>query len=245
MLLITVYVFFAFFCIALIQKKIAIDPLIIVIPCVLIVPQSLAGLVDLYISLLPACAVLALLEVIFRRNDLQIESVTRFAAGTGLGAFLAIQVLAFSLNVQYLLGMLLLASIASVAALIGFINLTGWYRSSMSLMMGLGVGVVHFVFLTSGRAILPAKNPGSTAVIWLVSIIGALVGVFALPVGNEFSISLAVLGASLLAVVLGTLISRSLNLNTHQFESKVLSVVVLVMMFSIWVHVCIKYYWLT
>ncbi len=241
MLLIAVYVFLAFFCVALMQKKVLLDPSLIVIPCVLIVPQSLASIANLYVNLLPACAVLAMVTIITYRQTLQIESVTRFAAGSGLGAFVALQVLALGINAHYLLVLLLITSLGAVAVLFGRLNLTACYASPLSLMAGLGMGVVHFISLTSGRAFLPVNSPGASAVVWLVSIIGALVGVLALPNTSMFVFDPEVIIASLMAVLLGTLVSR--HINSNQFESKVLFAIVLVMMLSVWGHVCFQYFW--
>ena len=228
----------AFFCVALMQKRVGIDPLIVVIPCALLVPGTLDLLPNLFINVLPGCALLALFSVFLHRNSLQIEACTRMAAGAGLGAFIAIQVLGFGLPVTILLLLLFCISLFSIFINAKSMTMDVVYKSPISLLLGLGIGAIQFMSLSSGRALLPSQDIGRASVVWLVAILGALVGWIAVPNETIFHLNGYVMFASIVGVLMG--VGISFKVNANQFESKVLFGVVLVMTLSVWAHILIK-----
>lgn len=228
----------AFFCVAVMQKRVSIDPVLVVIPCALLVPNAIESLPSLFINVLPGCALLAAFSVFFYRDNLQIETCTRVAAGAGLGAFISIQLLGFGLSNALLVVLLLCASLCSILINLKRRSMSAVYQSPMSLLLGLGVGVIQFILLSSGRALLPSQDKGRTSVVWLVAILGALIGWIAVPSDSVFHFNVYVMVASLFGVFLGVSVSSRFDIN--QFESKVLFGVVLVMMLSVWAHILIK-----
>lgn len=242
MMLTAIYVLLVFFCIGLLQKKLPLDPMLIAIPGVLIVPGSIDILLSVFISILPACVYLALWVIVCQKSTLQIELITRYAAGAGLGGFIGLQILSFQLSTTFFVSALCLLTLLSVVCQSLNISLQRIFTNRLALIFGVALGTAQVTCLSSGRAL--TGNPISTtqaisSVIWLVTMIGILVGWLALPQAGPLKWDWPILISSLVGLTVGLLVS--LKIKVQEFESAILYWVVISMCVSAWLHFWITY----
>lgn len=245
-MLLPIYLFLASLCAILVNKRLRIDPFVVILPCALLVVDDLVLLRSLFASLIPVALIFALIQVLQHRTQLQVESITRLGAGLSLGGFIGVQLL-FLLPITFavLIGLLVSISLSHVLLL----RCGGWSLSKipapLKLFAGMLMGTIQFVGLSSGLAWLQDKQSadmqGNRAALWAFSLVGALIGLLALP--GEFALQ-ALSVVNMLAAVLGGCVGILLQqrLTSSAFESKVLDWIVLAMCLSVWGHLLLKHF---
>lgn len=244
-MLLPIYLFLASLCAALVNKRLRIDPLIVILPCALLVIDDLTLLRDLFASLLPVMLLFALMQVLRHRAHLQVESITRLGAGLSLGGFIGVQLL-FLLPMSFtvLVALLIIVSVTQVLLL----QRGGWsldkIPNSLKVLTGMIMGAAQFFSLSSGLAWLQDRQSnnllGNRSALWAFSLVGALIGLLALP--SDFAwqaLSFPHMLAALLGGSTGLLLQQ--RLTSSAFESKVLDWIVLAMCLSVWGHLLFKH----
>lgn len=244
-MLLPIYIFLAALCAVLVNKRLRLDPFIIIIPCSLLALDNIQTLLSLYISLIPVAVVYACCCVFRERHNINIEAVARLGAGLSLGGFVGVQlVMLLPWSFMGLLGLLAVTTI---------LNLIGWRYPKLTLnkipprlavIAGLIMGGGQFLGLGSGMALLSGAQQHTSSAnrcaLWCFSLVGAAVGIIALPEGMAVEyLSTEMVVAALIGVVLGLLLLRRTQVS--QFESKVLDWIVLAMCLSVWGHLFIKH----
>lgn len=244
-MLLPIYLFLASLCAAVVNKRLRIDPFVVILPCALLVIEDLTQLRGLFASLIPAALLFALVQVFLHRTQLQVEAITRLGAGLSLGGFIGVQLL-FLLPMTFavLITFLVVVSLTQVLLL----RIGGWPLSQvpapLKLFAGMLMGAIQFVGLSSGLAWLQDKQSadllGNRAALWAFSLVGALIGLIALPVEWAWqTLSISHMLAALLGGGAGLLLQQ--RLTSSAFESKVLDWIVLAMCLSVWGHLLFKH----
>ena len=239
------YIFLASFAGALVSKPLRIDPILIILPSSLLLSSDASNFLNVFISLFP-CLLLFSLSLVFpNRKELEVERITRMAAGVSLGSFIGVQglfLLPFSLT-----SLILLMVVGAALSLI--FSRYRWLDSlsisgPLPLWSGLILGIGQTISLGVGGWILSGLHqlsPVNRYVLWCMALIGALIGFVALPPNEvSYGISWPVMLANGLGLALGALVLKYVLVS--RFESKVLQWTVLAMCFSVWGHVLVKHF---
>lgn len=244
-MLLSIYIVLSSLCAVLVNKRLRLDPFIIIIPCSLLALDDVTTLLSLFVSLMPFALTYAGYCVFKERQSLNIESVTRLGAGLSLGSFVGVQ-LVFLLPWGFV-------GLLSLLSLITLVNFMWWHWSKLdmqripqrlSIIVGLLIGLPQSLGLSSGMPILSGlnqhTNSANRCALWCFSLIGAWVGILALPAGMAFDyLSPLIAIAGLVGLLLGLLLSQRIHVS--QFESKVLDWIVLAMCLSVWAHLIFKH----
>lgn len=239
------YIFLSLFVAALVMSRIKLDPLLVVMPSVLLLPVSVGALLSVYISLLPVMLLLAVYGVLRARQDLDVESLTRLGAGLSLGAFIALQLLVLlPFTLSMLITMVGVFSALGLVVLLAIQSPVMKLSRGFQLWVGLLTGIVQHIGFGSGRALLGVMSPSELDAnhnaLWAFGLVGALIGWLALPpeaaVTPQFD--MMIFSVALLAALGGLLLARRIKISV--FESNVLRWIVVLLCLSFWVHIGIK-----
>ena len=241
------YIFLSLLSATLVMTRVRLDPMLVVMPCVLLLSPSLTTLWSVFFSLMPVMLCLAMLELVRQRQHLNVENMTRFAAGLSLGGFVGIQLAAIFVSSSVTL-ILMLLGLTCVALLMTRLKRLDVLQVPVAwqLWSGLGLGALQSLGFSSGRAVLQSRNPETSRAdhyaLWAFSLVGILVGLVALPPESHIALSWqpAVTISGGLAALCGTLIRSRINISS--FESNVLRWTVLLVCLSIWVHLGLKFF---
>ncbi|SBS31688.1 hypothetical protein MAQ5080_02038 [Marinomonas aquimarina] len=244
-MLLPVYILLASLCAVVVNKRLRIDPFVVILPCALLVVHDLDSLRSLFASLIPVVLLFAVLTLLRHRASLQVEAITRLGAGLSLGGFIGVQLIfLLPFTFAWLLALLVVLSFANIALL----RFRGWplmkIPAGLKLLLGMLIGALQFVSLGAGLALLQerytAESLGNRSALWAFSLVGALIGLLALP-GDLVWQALSV--TSMLAAVIGGFIGVLLlqRLTLSAYESKVLDWIVLAMCVSVWGHLLLKH----
>lgn len=244
-MLLPFYIFLASLCAAVVNKRLRVDPFVVILPCALLVVTDLSFLRHVFASLLPVALLFALMHVLKHRAHLQVESVTRFGAGLSLGGFVGVQLL-FLLPITWwlLVALLLILSLVNVSLL----RLGGWpldkLPNRVKMFAGMLLGTLQFLSLGAGLALLldksHAESVANRAALWAFALVGALIGLLALPPELAWqNLSFSIMLAAIIGGGTGVLLLQRITISA--FESKMLDWIVLAMCLSVWGHLLFKH----
>ncbi|MBM6550025.1 hypothetical protein [Marinomonas ostreistagni] len=241
------YLFLALFCAALVVERVRLDPMLVVMPCVLLLFPTVPVLLTSYVNVLAVVLLMALFFVIKERQQLNVESITRLGAGLSLGGFVGVQLLTL-LPLSQVTLVLLLLTLSSFSLGLSALKGVDILRlpQMAQLWAGLALGMVQFLGLGSGRALLKTHQEASSKAnhfaLWAFGLVGALIGLLALPSASTtpLHLDISVIVVALLAILAGLFLASRINVSA--FESKLLRWIVVLVCLSVWAHLTFKFF---
>ena len=241
------YIFLSLICVTPVMTRVRLDPMLVVIPCVLLLSPSLTALWSIYISLVPVFLCLAVAQIVWQRHNLNVETIARLGAGLSLGGFVGIQLFAMLVSSHAVLIQLMFGLTCSALILARFKRLDiAQVSTPLQLWSGLILGTIQSLGFSSGKALLQTspnlKRQADHFALWAFTLVGILIGLLALPPESHLSLQwdpwVTIIGG--LAALCGWWLSHRVNVS--HFESNVLRWTVVLVCLSIWVHLAIKYF---